>query len=232
MVRKLCVSLSHSFRGTTLKYTDCRLNDLVELCWKQVLRNTIFDECLKSTIAKLSLIRLSSKCSCLSLKVCCMNITKIWHGVTRLAWCPKLSMHSLHDTEPSFFTFRSMFCQVCCLYQARLFSGTATSVFSVSGTFRSVKFSARKCQLPHAVSGWCCFQVLPNFSGFLNNLQQNTIQRVLSFTMFAFSITAPINAFFSGICKRLPFAIRSRPVDMFPSSIDALAETLFSAHHA
>ena len=61
MVQKLCVSLSQSFRGTTLKYTDCCLNDLVELCRKQVLRNTIFDECLKSTFDKLSFIRLYSK---------------------------------------------------------------------------------------------------------------------------------------------------------------------------
>ena len=104
--------------------------------------------------------------------------------------------------------------------------------FSVHGTFRSVKFSARTCQLPEAVSGWSCFQVLPDFSGVLNNVQQNTIERVLSFTVFVFSRTAPINAFFSGICKRLPFAIRSRPVDMFPSSIDALAERLCSADNA
>ena len=44
--------------------------------------------------------------------------------------------------------------------------------------------------LPGFVFMCCLF-----FSGVLNNLQHYTIKRVLSFTVFAFSRTAPINAF-------------------------------------
>ena len=82
-------------------------------------------------------------------------------------------------------------------------SGVALVVHCDIGGFPCMELSGRlnspqgPVNFPDAVSGWFCFQVLPVFSGVLNNLQHYTIKRVLSFTVFAFSRTAPINAFFS-----------------------------------